>query len=106
MAIEVALFVIAAVIAVIWIFIEFKRFRHKIYALLLIALIIVSYLNFSHIFQDKNLDLKSASGIFEATKIYFSWLFTWTIGAFKNMISLTSRAVDMDWGGENKTQSK
>ncbi|MFH1801769.1 MAG: hypothetical protein ABH804_02990 [archaeon] len=92
--IVIAVFVIAA-----WIIIEMKRFRHKILAIFLIALILFSYLSFTAVFRERNIDYKSLNGVTEATKIYFSWLGS----VFGNIKSITTNAVKMDWGANSSS---
>ncbi|MBU2562485.1 MAG: hypothetical protein KKF68_02375 [Nanoarchaeota archaeon] len=97
MVIGTTLLVIAVIIVVIWVVIEIKRLKHKIFAIILIALILFSYISASVIFKGQEIDYKSASGIMDATKLYFSWL-----GAvFVNLKSVTSYAIKRDWGSNN-----
>ena len=91
-------FIVAAIIALIWILIEVKRFKHKIFALFLIGLILFSYLSAAMIFHGKELDLKTVPGVIAASRIYISWLGT----VFQNTKQITANVVDMDWGS-NKT---
>jgi hypothetical protein len=90
--------VIAVVVAAIWVFIELKRFKHKLFAIFLIALIIFSYLGFILAVKGQDVDLKSVNGIKEAGNLYFSWLGT----IFGNFKQLTSNAVKMDWKGDSE----
>ncbi len=93
MALGVTIFVVAILIIAIWVIIEMKRMRHKVFALFLIGLILFSYLSFTFVFKDQELDLKSINGIRDASTLYFSWLGT----IFSNLKSITSNAIDMDW---------
>ncbi len=95
MALGVTIFIIAILIIAIWVIIEMKRMRHKIFAIFLIGLILFSYLSFTFVFKNHELDLTSINGIGEASGLYFSWLG----GIFLNLKSITSKAVDMDWKG-------
>lgn len=101
MEVGFAFFVVVALILVIWIFIEIKRMRHKLFAIFLIALILFTYISFSVVLRGKNIDYTSVSGWTTAGKLYFSWLGN----AFENFKTLTSSAVKMDWEG-NKSLSK
>lgn len=105
MEIGVTLFVVAVLVLFIWVFIELKRFKHKIFAMVLIALILFSYLSFSVVLRNEDINYKSIEGLTKATKIYFSWLGT----VFGNLKSVTSYAVKQDWktvDESNKTSTK
>jgi len=88
------LFIVISLIVFIYILIEVKRFKHKIFALFLIGLILFSYLSAAMIFKDKEVDLKTIPGVIAAGRIYFSWLGT----VFTNTKQITSNVVSMDWG--------
>lgn len=95
MVIGVTLFIIAALIIAIWVFIEMKRMRHKVFAIFIIALILFSYISFTVVLKDSNVELKTIPGMIDAGKLYFAW-----IGSmFGNMKSITTYAVKMDWKG-------
>ncbi len=98
MAIGVTLFIIGILVIAIWIIIEAKRMRHKIFAIFLIALILFSYISASIIFKGQDIDLKSIPGVITASKIYFSWLGS----VFNNLKQITTKVIKMDWG-TNKT---
>jgi hypothetical protein len=100
MAIGVTLIIVLVAIALIWILVEMKRFRHKFFAWFLIALIILGYFSFTFVMKDKDVDLKTSSGLLTAGKIYFSWLGS----IFGNVKTMTTNAIKMDWGA-NKTQT-
>jgi formate/nitrite transporter FocA (FNT family) len=100
MAIGVTLLIIGILIAAIWIILEFKRMRHKMFAIFLIVLILFTYFSFTHIVKQNNVKLDTASGIFAATKLYFSWLGS----LFGNVKSITANAIKMDWAGGNETK--
>ena len=70
-----------------------NRFRHKILAVFLVLLILFTYLSFSAVIKDKNLDLTTFSGVKEAGRLYVLWLGH----AFKNVRVVTSNAVNMSW---------
>ncbi len=92
--ITTTLFILILVIVAIWVFIEVKRLRHKIFAMFLIGLLIFSYLSFSLIIQSNEVDVKTIPGLVTASKIYFAW-----IGSIaNNMMQITTKAIKMDWG--------
>ena len=95
MVIGVTLLIVAVAIIAIYFLVELKRFRHKIFAIFLIVLILFVYLSAAYVLKGRDIDLKTASGFFEATKIYFNWL----LSAFGNLKTITANAIRMDWGG-------
>ena len=99
MAIGVTFFVIGILIAAIWILVELKRMRHKLFAVFLIGLILFSYLSFTLVLKDKGVNLKTISGLMEGGKIYLSWLGS----LFGNVKSITGHVIGLDWSGQNKT---
>ena len=99
MVIGITLFIVAALVVAIWILIEFKRMKHKLFALILIGLIIFSYVSATVIFKDTNINFKTIPGIIEGSKIYFSWLGS----VFVNLKTVTANVVKMDWTSANKT---
>ena len=94
MVVGVTLFIIAVLIIAIWVIIEVKRLKHKIFAVALIALILFSYLSAAIIFRGSDVNSKSPSGIMDAGKIYFAWIGS-VVG---NFAKLTTNAIKMDWG--------
>lgn len=93
------LFVVIALIAVVWMFIELKRFRHKFFAVFLVILILFTYLSFTIVLKGQNVDWKTPSGMYEAGKLYFVWLGS----LFTNAKSITGHAVNLDWSS-NETE--
>jgi c-di-AMP phosphodiesterase-like protein len=91
--------IIAILIAAIWIIFGFKRMRHKLLALFLIALILFSFFSFNSVFKGKDISIKSVSDLGKITKIYFSWLGN----IFNNLKTIGGQAVKMDWQGNNSS---
>jgi len=85
--------IISAIIIAIWVLIEVKRFKHKIFAIFLMVAIVFLYFGAFAVFQDREVDFGSVSGIMDATKVYFSWL----VNIFGNFKTLTVGAVQLDW---------
>jgi len=94
MAIGITFIIIAVLIAAIWIIIEIKRLKHKLFAIFLIGLILLGYFSFNLSLREQDVDIKTVSGIIDASKIYFSWVGS----AFGNMKLITTNAIKMDWG--------
>ena len=74
--------------------------KHKFFVFLVILLIIISYLSFTIVLKNQNIDYKSVSGVVKASKLYYAWLGS----LFGNFKTMTSYAVKMDWKG-NETLS-
>ena len=89
-----ALVVVLALIVVIWVVIEFKRFEHKIYAYFLIGLVLFIAISFSAVTSQHETDYTSPSGVLTAGKVYFSWLGS----VFSNFKTITSYATNLGWG--------
>jgi hypothetical protein len=101
MVIGMTLLVICVLIVAIWVVIEIKRLKHKLFAIFLIGMILFAYISFSLVFKDQETDFKSVPGMFQASKIYFSWLGS----IFGNMKSITTHAIHMDWNGNDTEAS-
>ena len=93
MGIAVTVIIIALIIALIWIFVELRRFQHKFFAIFLIALILISYFGFVVTLKGKDINYKSIDGLQTVAKLYFVW-----IGSlFKNFKTITANAIKLDW---------
>jgi len=101
MVIGITLFIVSVLIIAIWVIIEIKRLKHKLFAIFLISLILLAYLSFVFVFREQQINLNTVSGIMEATKLYFSWLGS----IFGNMKTITSHAVKMDWSPDESIDS-
>ena len=91
----IALFVISILVIAIYVLIELKRLRHKMFAIFLIVLILFTYISFSVVLRGQDVDYKTIPGVVEASKLYFSWLGS----IFGNFRSMTTHAIKMDWTG-------
>ena len=99
MVVGTTLFIIAVLIIAIYVLVEIKRLRHKIFAIFLIGLILFTYVSFSVVLKDKDIDYKTIPGVTSASKLYFSWLFS----VFGNLKSITTNAIKMDWSSTNSS---
>ncbi len=93
------IFIIAVVIIIIWLVIEMKRFRHKMFAIFLIVLILFTYISFTIVLKEQNINLKTIPGIMEASKLYFSWLGH----LFVNLKTITINVIKLDWVGNSSS---
>ena len=92
-----AFFLIVLLIIAIWIIIEIRRFRHKIFAIFLILLILFLYISTVVVFNEQEIDLNSVSGVVSATKLYFSWLGS----AGGNLKTIVANVINLDWAYNN-----
>ena len=87
-------FIVMSVLVIgIWVLIEVKRLKHKLFAIAMVGLIIFGYISFVSCTSGENLDLTTVAGLTDASKIYFSWLGM----VFGNFKTITSNVVKMDW---------
>lgn len=96
MGIAVTIIIIALIIALIWIVVELRRFKHKFWAILLILLVLVSYFGFAVTLKGKDINYKSIDGLQTVAKLYFVWLGQ----VFKNFKTITANAIKLDWKGD------
>ena len=89
MEIGVGLIILICLLVFIWVFFEIKKMNHKTTAIFLVILLVLTYFSFTVAFKEKDVDLKSVSGIFQTGKIYFLWLG----GFFSNVRTITTNAV-------------
>lgn len=90
----------------IWLITEVKHFKHKIVAIFVIVLFLMTYFSIVSIIKHNDIDIKTSEGMKQAGKLYFAWLGH----AFGNVKVITSNAINMDWRGNeslnesNKTE--
>ena len=97
MEVGLTIFIIVALVIAIWIVVQIKHMRHKIFAIVLIALVLFLYVSSTFIFKDQDIDFKTISGVTTASRLYFSWLGS----IFVNIKSITTSAIKMDWEGNS-----
>tara|TARA_Y100000310_G_scaffold189913_1_gene189875 strand:- start:140 stop:439 length:300 start_codon:yes stop_codon:yes gene_type:complete len=95
------LVIIAALVVLAFIFLRAKHMKHKIYLILVIALILFIYITATRVLSGQEFDWKSTSDLGKAAKMYFSWLGS----VSNNFKDLSGRAVDLDWK-LNSTRTK
>jgi hypothetical protein len=78
-------------------FIHFGHTKHKIVTILLILLVAFLYFSFTTVIRSHSVDLKTASGVFDASKIYLSWM----VNIFDNVKTVSGNVVKMDWIPQN-----
>ena len=99
MTLTTSFFIIALLVVSIWVIIEFKRMKHKIFAFFLIGLIIFTYATFTISLQGKNVTLTTVPGMIDAGKLYFSWLGS----VFVKAKTVTMYAIGIDWKDYNES---
>ncbi len=92
--------IILAILALIF-FLNIAHIRRKATIIIVILLFLFIYITFAAAYHNKEVNFKSASGIYEAGRIYFSWLGQ----AFGNVKTLASNAIKMDWVPEGQNVS-
>jgi len=73
--------------------IELRKFKHQVWAFVLIGLILFAYISFTLTTRNHDIDYTSFSGLTKATKIYFSWLGHVLV----NFKSIVGHAIGLDW---------
>lgn len=99
MVVGITLIVVVLLIAGVWLLIEVKRLKHKLFAIFLIALILFTYFGFLASINGRGIDFTTTSGWVEAGGLYFSWI----SGIFVKIKNITMYAVGLDW--KNDTNS-
>lgn len=88
----------------LWLLIETKRMRHKIFAITAILLLAFGYFSISYVFSDKDIDVNDVSDLMSVSKIYLSWFFSWSGYAVKNADNITKDALSMNWSLNQTTK--
>lgn len=99
MGLSATFFIVAVLVVGIWVLIEIKRLKHKLFAMFLIGLIIFTYVTFTVSLKGKDVDLKTIPGVINAGKLYASWLGT----LFTNAKTITAYAVKQNWTEYNES---
>jgi len=97
MATWLIILILIAAVFIISRLIHFKNLKHKIFAIIIIVLLGFFVLTFLALAKNSSITLKTASGIFSACKLYFSWLGH----IFDNIRVLTGNAIRMEWFGNS-----
>ncbi len=94
------LLIIIAIVIVLM-FLKFRHVKHRTFAIIIILLLAFFYVSYTKVMATQNLDLKSLSGIDNAARLYFSWLYSAGI----NVKALAGNAIHMDWGIKTNSSS-
>ena len=90
---------VVAALIIVSKFLHFKHFKHKIFSIVLILIIAFLFFSFTTIVKNHAIDLKTASGVFTASKVYFSWI----VQSFGNIKEISGNVVRMDWIPKNNS---
>jgi hypothetical protein len=102
MAIGTTPIILLIIVVGIWVFVEVKRFKHKIFAVFLIILILFTYISFAATIKGKDINFKSVEGLKEAGQLYFSWIGS----VFVNIKTITSNAIHLDWSAKKTIEER
>ncbi len=92
--IALVLIVLSLLVGGVYMVAEFRKVKHQIWAVVVITLLLFAYISFTFVLKDREIDYKSPSGLFQATKVYFFWLGN----VFGNFKLITGNAFHMNWG--------
>ena len=87
------LIIISLIIIIVWVLLEIKRFRHKIFLISFVVLMVFLYIGVITVLHNKQINVKSVSGVISFMKIYFSWLSS----VVMNLKSISANVVQMNW---------
>ena len=97
-----SIFLVILLIIAIWIIVEINKFKHRFLGLFLIFLVLFLYISSVSVFNDNDNDITTVKGIFEAGKVYLSW-----VGSiFINLKDITANVISLDWLRNNTNEEK
>ena len=85
--------IIAVLLIAGFILVRVNHFKHKIFLIFFIFLILFLYSTMVLVNNSNNLDLSTTLGFFSLVKVYFGWLGN----GFANLKVITANAIKMDW---------
>jgi len=94
MELNITIVSIILVIVAIWVALETKRFKHRVMGIMIIILILMTYFSFTIALSGHKVDLSTLQGVKDAGATYFIWLG----GIFGNLRTITTNAINMNWG--------
>ncbi|MFH1500944.1 MAG: hypothetical protein ABIE22_03290 [archaeon] len=90
-----------ALILVIFMFLKTKDMRHKIFAIVMVFLLLFLYISVTKVYSSNSVDLTTFEGVVDGGKIYFSWLGH----TLTNVKEVTGKVISLDWGGNSSKNS-
>lgn len=94
MELNITIVSIVLIVVAIWVALETKRFKHRIMGIMIIILILMTYFSFTIALSGHKVDLSTLQGVKAAGATYFAWLG----GIFGNLRTITTNAINMNWG--------
>jgi len=92
--------IVITVLILVGIFaIRINHLKHRFFIILLVLLALFLFTSLNAVTNKNNLDLKSAGGIFDASKLYLGWM----ANGFQNIKSLTGNVLNLDWKSSNSS---
>jgi hypothetical protein len=79
--------------------IKMNHLRHRVFLILLVLLALFLYGTVTVVNSTNEMNLSSADGFWDASKLYFGWL----ANGFENMKTITGNVIKMDWTSTNGT---
>ncbi len=86
-----------AIVVFVFVISKIMGIKQNIFAFIIIALVLFSFLSFSLAFNGKNISIDSVAGLQEAGVIYLAWVGN----AFDNVKIITTQAIKLDWQTNN-----
>ncbi|MEK6820286.1 MAG: hypothetical protein AABX71_01095 [Nanoarchaeota archaeon] len=88
--------IIIGIALLIWFFVRAKHFKHRVYVLILIALMIVFYITSIKIVESSGANIKTLEGMVVAGRMYVKWLGS----VWDNTKTIAGEIIKMDWTGD------
>jgi hypothetical protein len=101
MAFNFAWIILIVAIALVYVFFTLKKYRHKVWAFLLISIIIFLFITGTIAFAGKGINFQTNDGLKQAGNLYVAWLGH----SLSNLKVLTGNAIKMDWTSTNKNET-
>jgi hypothetical protein len=93
------LILIGFTVIFVWITISFRKIKHKIFALLLVSLLLLGYLSFTYVVNPEKIELSTLK---DAGKIYVNYLNL----VFNNIFTISGYAVNLDWSLNSSVENR
>ena len=92
----IVVFIVAGIVLI-----KMNHFKHRIWIILVVLLVLFLYSTFYIVNTQNKLDFTSFNGFVSSMKIYGAWL----TNGFYNFKSLSGNAVKMDWSSTNSSNN-
>lgn len=96
--VNIILWIIVAIVIIVgFTYIKFSSTKDQIKLVIVVILVLFLFGTILIVYTSNKLELSSSEGITESIKIYFGFL----ANGFKNLKTITGKAIDMDWTSSN-----